>query len=54
MDYETPQHYYIPTNNSKDSDKRSYFASSVKTQRDSYFYQDSSDDYEYSYGETWK
>ena len=54
MDYEIEQHYYIPVNNFKDSDKRSYFTS-AKTQRDNYFCQDNSDDYSYSYGDTtWK
>lgn len=56
MDFEIPQAYYIPDNNSKESDKRNYFSKvSEKTKRDMYFCQDSSDDYSYSYGDTtWK
>ena len=54
MDFETPQTYNIPFNNSKERDKRNYCNNiSEKTARDIYFCQDNSDDY--SYGDTrWK
>lgn len=54
MHFETEQSYYVPSNNSKESDKRNYWdIPSDKTARDIYFCQDNSEDY--SYGDTrWK
>lgn len=54
MQFDDEVTYYIPVNNSKDSDKNNYFCKSNKTLRDEYYCK-SEDEYEYSYGETkWK
>lgn len=51
MDFDSEQSYYIPSNNSKESDKRNYWNTpSDKTARDIYFCQDNSDDYSYGSG----
>jgi len=43
LDYETEQPYYIPSGNTKDSDRGSYYESS-KTYRDSLFNSQSNED----------